>query len=156
MDDKTTKILEIKIDEEEAIKSITQLTTALTDVKERETQLTKELKENAKEQKLTQEEVRKKRDEINALKEAEKDYKTQLNEVSRAVQNQLKADRFKEGSLKQLRAELSNMTKQYDEMSKTERDSAKGMELLKKIKETTIQIKGVEEATERYQRNVGN
>ena len=156
MDDKTTKILEIKIDEEEAIKSITQLTTALTAVKERETQLTKELKENAKEQKLTQEEVRKKRDEINALKEAEKDYKTQLNEVSRAVQNQLKADRFKEGSLKQLRAELSNMTKQYDEMSKAERDSARGMELQKKIKETTIEIKNVEEATERYQRNVGN
>ena len=154
--DTITKILEIKVDSEEAVNTMAKLRDIIIQTKQQEDALTKELKDNQKTQKLSAEQIAAKQKELEALKEAEKDYKAQLNEVSKAVQNELKADRNKEGSLKQLRAELSNMTKQYDEMSKTERDSAQGMELLKKIKETTTQIKGVEEATERYQRNVGN
>lgn len=61
-----------------------------------------------------------------------------------------------EGSLASLRAALSNATKEFDNLSRAEREGAKGKELLDYINELTDEIKEAEEATQRYQRNVGN
>ena len=102
---------------------------------------------------ITQEEYDKK---MAASNEVKKEYRRIVAETSKEIQNSLKQDKEKADSLKSLRAELSNATKRYDEMSKAERNSAQGMELLKHIKDVTAQIKGVEEATDRYYRNVGN
>lgn len=156
MEDKTTKILEIQIDESNAIDAMVQLKDAIVATKDAENALTKELKDNEKTQRLSAEQVQQKKKELEALKQAEADYKAQLNEVSRAVQNEIKQDRLKEGSLKGLRAELSNLTKAYDELSRTEREGAKGQELLAHINKVTTEIKGSEEASQRYYRNVGN
>lgn len=61
-----------------------------------------------------------------------------------------------EGSLSSLRAALSNATKEFDNLSRAKREGAKGKELLDYINELTDEIKEAEEATQRYQRNVGN
>ena len=151
-----TKILSIKIDSEKAIETLSQLNDILADVKKQEAQLTKEIEANAKKQTLSQQQLEKKKKELQALKQAEKDYKTMINEVSKVVQNELKADRAKTGSLKELRAQMSNLTKQYDELSRKEREGLKGRQLQKDINALTKEIKDAEYATQRFQRNVGN
>ena len=84
----------------------------------------------------------------------------ELNDASRTMEkqlrNQLKIQSEQEGSLKQMRAELSNLTAAYDSLSQAERESAAGTELKDKINEITTAIKGGEEETQRYYRNVGN
>lgn len=89
-------------------------------------------------------------------KEAVKTYSRQVQELSKEIQNNIKMDTEKQGSLRALRAELSNVTKQYDELSEEERQSAKGFELKDKINSITAALKGSEEATGRFYRNVGN
>lgn len=151
-----TKILQIQVDSEKAIDTLSQLNDILEDVRRQEAQLTKEIQANAKQQTLSQQQLDKKKKELQALKQAEKDYKTMVNEVSKVVQNELKADRAKTGSLKELRAQMSNLTKQYDELSRVDREGLKGKQLQKDINALTKEIKDAEYATQRFQRNVGN
>lgn len=91
------------------------------------------------------------------------DVKVQMAEAKEGIRvlekearNNLKTQKENEGSLKSLRAELSNSTKAYDEMSKAERDGAKGKELRDHINEVTLQLKEAEAETQRFYRNVGN
>ena len=85
-----------------------------------------------------------------------KTYSRQVQELSKEVQNNIKMDTEKKGSLRALRAELSNVTKQYDELSEEERRAAKGLELQNKIKGLTADLKSSEQETGRFYRNVGN
>lgn len=91
------------------------------------------------------------------------DVKVQMAEAKEGIRvlekearNNLKTQKENEGSLKSLRAELSNSTKAYDEMSKAERDGAKGQELRDHINAVTLQLKEAEAETQRFYRNVGN
>ncbi|MDR1673048.1 MAG: phage tail tape measure protein [Bacteroidales bacterium] len=61
-----------------------------------------------------------------------------------------------EGSMVRMRAELSKMTKAYDEMSKTMRESDAGRQAQKDIKSLVDELKELEHATGRDNRNVGN
>lgn len=72
------------------------------------------------------------------------------------LKNNIKQEREQEGSIKSLRAELNNLLRAYDGLSRTERENAKGKEMLSKINELTKEIKDVEYASQRFQRNVGN
>lgn len=89
-----------------------------------------------------------------------KDYQSEIRSVQKEVQNNAKIERQRNderlGSMSSLRAQLSILTKRYDELSRAERDSAKGDELRKSINLTTNELKKAEEATQRYYRNVGN
>lgn len=89
-----------------------------------------------------------------------KDYQSEIRSVQKEVQNNAKIERQsneeRKGSMSSLRAQLSILTKQYDELSRAERNSAKGDELRNKINITTNELKKAEEATQRYYRNVGN
>ena len=89
-------------------------------------------------------------------KEVTKTYSRQVQELSKEIQNNIKMDTEKQGSLRALRAELSNVTKQYDELSEEERRAAKGLELQSKIKAITADLKSSEQETGRFYRNVGN
>ena len=82
--------------------------------------------------------------------------KDAMNTVSKAVKNQLKSQAEQEGSLVQLRAEISNLNAEYDRLSRAERESAKGDELKDKINRLTTELKSAEEGTQRFYRNVGN
>lgn len=82
--------------------------------------------------------------------------KRERNELQKVIQNDVKLQREEATSLKGLRAQLSNLTKQYDELSATERNGAKGDELRNHINKITTELKAAEEETQRYYRNVGN
>ena len=64
-----------------------------------------------------------------------------MRTLRKEIQNNVRTENEQEGSLKQLRAQLSNATKAYDEMSKAEREGAKGQALAKHINEITEKLK---------------
>jgi len=164
MADMTTKILTVEIDADKAINGIVNLNNAI----DKNTQQIKAnnamIAENnkamqqegadamalvAQNQKLAQSNV-----ELEAKTRALKDEKRAL---MKETQNEIKMQTQAEGSLKSLRAQLSNLTKQYDSLSKAERQNEQvGGALLKQINSVTTEIKTAEEETQRYFRNVGN
>ena len=72
------------------------------------------------------------------------------------IKNSIKNDAEKAGSLTQLRATLSNLTKQFDELSAVERNGDAGKQLQTQISNTTTQLNEAEQATGRFYRSVGN
>lgn len=150
------KILEIKVDVNDAIKSITNLNKEIDAQRQYQKRLQEQIKELSKDYAANAGEIEQLQQEMVKSKELTKDYSSQVQVLSRNVQNQLKVDRENIGSLKQLRAQLSNLTSAYDALSEEERNAAKGRELKDKINEVTDSLKGAEEATQRYYRNVGN
>ena len=127
----TEKILDIKVNYSTAIKAIAEYQSKIDEAREAE----KKLKSKA--------------------------YITDCNDsiraLSKQMQNQIKQEKENEGSLKSLRAELSNLTAEYDALSKADRENAEiGGVLKDRINEVTKELKGAEEETQRYYRNVGN
>lgn len=148
-DDVTTKILQIQVDYGDAVKQIAEWQAKIDAVRKQQ----KGLKEDLKEGRISQEEYRLS---IQAGNLAMSQMKDAMNTVSKAVKNQLKSQAEQEGSLVQLRAEISNLNAEYDRLSRAERESAKGDELKDKINRLTTELKGAEEGTQRFYRNVGN
>lgn len=94
--------------------------------------------------------------EMATSKEQTKAYSRQVQELSKEIQNNIKMDTEKAGSLRAFRAELSRVTRAYDALSEEERKAAKGLELKSKIESLTSQLKNSEQETGRFYRNVGN
>lgn len=144
-----TAVLNIEVNYANGIKAIAQYKTQIDALKKAEKEYKKQLDEGKITQQEYNEAIAKSKMEITELKE-----KSQLME--KQLKNQVKIQKEQEGSLKQLRAELSNLTAAYDAMSQAERDGAKGTALKKKINDVTDALKEAEEGTQRYYRNVGN
>ena len=143
------KILDIKVRYDDAIRAIAQYQSAVDAAKNHE----KELKEELREGRIS-------REQYNAEMAATKVVITENNEAIRTlnkeIQNNRRTEKEAEGSLKSLRAELSNLTAEYDSLSRAERNAARGKELEEKINAITDELKGAEEETQRFYRNVGN
>lgn len=148
-DDVTTKILQIQVDYGDAVKQIAEWQAKIDAVRKQQ----KGLKEGLKEGRISQEEYQRS---IQAGNLTMSQMKDAMNTVSKAVKNQLKSQAEQEGSLVQLRAEISNLNAEYDRLSRAERESAKGDELKDKINRLTTELKSAEEGTQRFYRNVGN
>lgn len=148
-DTTTTKILEVVVDNNKAVSAIAEYNRLIDEQKAKQQELTKAFKE----EKISQSEYYKA---MAQSKEATKTYTRQVQELSKEVQNNIKMDTEKKTSLRSLRAELSNLTKEYDSLSEEERKAAKGMELQNKIEKITSTLKGSEQETGRFYRNVGN
>lgn len=131
------KILEIRVDVEDAIKGISNLNHIIDEQRQYQKQLQAQIKELSKDYAANAGEIEQLQQEMVKSKELTKDYSSQVQVLSRNVQNQLKVDRENIGSLKQLRAQLSNLTAAYDALSEEERNAAKGRELKDKINEVT-------------------
>lgn len=148
-DDVQTKILEIEVNYDDALTKIAQYRIEVEKVKEKQ----KELKNALKEGSISQEEYHK-------AMESSKLIVSQMNNaigaLTKQVSNQIKVQKEQDGSLVQWRAQLSNLTAEYDKLSKAEREGAKGQELRDKINEVTTALKNCEAETQRYYRNVGN
>lgn len=149
MADKTTKILEVVVDNNAAVTSIAELNRLIDEQKTRQQELSKAYKEG----KISEGDYYKA---MAQSKEAVKSMSREVQELSKEIQNNIKMDTEQKGSLRALRAELSNLTKEYDSLSEAERNSAQGMELQNKIQSLMGEIKGSEEQTGRFFRNVGN
>ena len=143
------KILDIKVNYNEAIKAIADYQTKIDAAREAEKNLKKQLKDGEISRQQYNEEMA-------ASKLAISEYNDAIRVISKTVQNQIKQEKDQEGSLKSLRAQLSNLTAEYDSLSEADRKAATGKELKDKINEITDALKGAEEETQRYYRNVGN
>lgn len=142
-------VLSIRVDSAQAIQQLADYSALIEQCRKRE----QELKQSIKEGNDTTGEQAK---ELLAVVEARKQYTRQTQIASKEVQNNITASKAQEGSLKALRAQLSNLTKQYDELSRVEREGAFGKDLQKQINNITNELKGGEEGTQRFYRNVGN
>lgn len=143
------QILDIKVKYEDAIYGIIRYKEKIDQLK----QSIKDLQQQEKDKTITTNEMKVQTEAINATI---KEYQYNVRALRKEIQNNVRTENEQEGSLKQLRAQLSNATKAYDEMSKAEREGAKGQELAKHINEITEKLKLAEEETQRYYRNVGN
>lgn len=143
------QILNIKVKYEDAIYGIVRYREKLEELSKAQDKL----KEDFKEGKVTYDEYA---TTLTAMNEQVKTHKGTIRELSKEVQNNIKTEREQEGSLRSLRAELSNATKAYDSLSEAERKGAKGQELKKHINEITDKLKEAEAETQRFYRNVGN
>lgn len=143
------QILDIKVKYEDAIYGIIRYKEKIDQLK----QSIKDLQQQEKDKTITTNEMKVQTEAINATI---KEYQYNVRTLRKEIQNNVRTENEQEGSLKQLRAQLSNATKAYDEMSKAEREGAKGQKLAKHINEITEKLKLAEEETQRYYRNVGN
>lgn len=143
------KILDIKVNYNEAIKAIANYQAKIDAARNAEKQLKKQLSEG----KISRQQYN---EAMASTKAVIADYNDSIRIINKTVQNQLKQEKEQEGSLRSLRAQLSNLTAEYDALSEAERKGARGEELKRSINEVTDALKGAEEETQRYYRNVGN
>lgn len=143
------QILDIKVKYEDAIYGIIRYKEKIDQLK----QSIKDLQQQEKDNTISTNEMKVQTEAINATI---KEYQYNVRALQKEIQNNVRTENEQEGSLKQLRAQLSNATKKYDEMAKAEREGAKGQALAKHINEITDKLKLAEEETQRYYRNVGN
>lgn len=143
------RILDIKVKYKDAIQSIASYKKKIDELKAAEA----ELKEQKKAGAITDEEYQK---QMVATDSVITQYKDNIRVLRKELQNNLRQEQENEGSLKSLRAQLSNATKAYDEMSRAERDSSKGQEMQEHIQDLIEELKEAEEATGRFQRSVGS
>ena len=141
--------VKIQVNNEKAIRKIVESQKQIDELKKKQTELTEAFKEGA----ISEEEYRKGMEE----------YRTQIEQsafkvraLRKEIQNNLRIEEEQKGSLKQLRAALSNLTAEYDRLSQAEREATNGKRLEDKINGVTKALKGAEEETGRYYRNVGN
>lgn len=149
MADKVEKVLDIKVNYNEAIKAIAEYQAKIDAARNAEKQLKKQLSEG----KISRQQYN---EAMASTKAVIADYNDSIRIINKTVQNQLKQEKEQEGSLRSLRAQLSNLTAEYDALSEAERKGARGEELKKSINEVTNALKEGEEETQRYYRNVGN
>lgn len=156
----TEKILEIKVKYDDAIRKIAAYQTEIDKLKEEEKKFSEELKKRLKEENLSASEREAAMTRYNAEMAKSKAERQQYADAIRILNKEIQNERIQqtelEGSAKALRAELSNLTAEYDSLSRAERESAKGTELQDKINAITDELKGAEEETQRFYRNVGN
>jgi len=149
MADERVKIIDIQVRYQDAVEGLAKFRSSLAEARKYQADLKKELKAGT----ITQEQYESSMAASNVYIHQQSE---QMRTLSKQVNNQIKATREQEGSLKQLRAELSNATQKWDAMSRAERESAKGHELKDHINQITSELKGAEEETQRFYRNVGN
>jgi hypothetical protein len=93
---------------------------------------------------------------LEEIKVAEVELKLSNEQLSRALKNLEKDSQGAEGSLDKLRAQLNLSLQAFDALSAEEKNSDTGAALKRKIVEITEAVSAEEQATKRFQRNVGN
>lgn len=154
-------ILGVKVKYDGAIDAIANMRKQIDDLRASNKKLAetnKDIDKNSEAYKANAKEIEKNKI---AIKELSYEESTLSKQVQNQVREELATRKQQEGSLKQLRAQLSQLTKQYDELSAAERkaDNEKTLEqggLKARIKDIATQLKQTEGETERFYRNVGN
>ena len=149
MNSEEQKIIDIKVKYEDAIYGIVRFQEKLQDLKNTQQKLDEQFKNGE----ITYNEYTL---QTEAAKNATNQYKENIRVLRKEIQNNLRTEQEQDGSLKSLRAQLSNATKAYDELSRAERQGAKGQELVNHINQITEELKQAEQETQRFYRNVGN
>lgn len=144
-----TIIIEIDVDNTQATKNIMDAQAALEELKKEQKELNKQIKEGNE----INEETVERMQEINEQIVFQSD---KLKANKKVLADNVKAQKANEDSLVSLRAQLSKLLLAYDNLSKKEREGAKGDKMLKDIQNLTAEISKAEEASGRWQRSVGH
>lgn len=147
--DVRTKILDIQVRTKDALDQIAKYRKEVAEAMARQKELKKELNDGA----ISEEEYGR---QVEASRIFIMQQNQAINTLTRQLNNQEKAQAENLGSLVQWRAELSNLTAEYDKLSQAEREGARGEELKAHINELTTKLKEAEQGTQRFFRNVGN
>ena len=143
-------VLELKIENAEAVKQIAEQKAKLADLAAQQERLNEQHAEGKISEDAYYNSLANITEQTIAAKDSIKAYNNVLKDNTKQLNSNV-------GSLTQMRAQLKQMVSAYDNMSKAERESEQsGGALLKKIQEQTKVIQDAEEASGRHQRNVGN
>lgn len=151
-----TKIFEITLDAKAFGKGIADAKKELEQLKNEQRQLDSQVKSGIA---LTEEQgalYAQNSAKIKMLNESIRDYSRELEKQMKAAEIATRSDEAMGSSLNALRVDLKTLTAAFDGLSRAEREGAKGSELQKKIAALQVEIRSAEEATGRFQRNVGN
>lgn len=171
-------LLKFKVDADAALKSVKDYTQRVNELKQAQRECQKDISDTSKEMRTLSDEYKKGKKsteeyeaEMARLQERQKNNQAQLaslqvetkknSEALNVYQKDLakatKEMELQDGSVAKMRAELSQLTKAFDEMGAEQRDTTEeGKALKDEINRLTDAISEQEEATQRYQRNVGN
>lgn len=141
-DETTRKIYDVKVNAGGAIKALVDLNAKSQELKKAQKELDLSTQEGAEAYYAYEAQIR--------------DVSSQMSQYRKEIQNDIKAQRENEGSLKSLRAQLSNLNSAYDELSEADRKGKVGQEMQKQILNVTNTLKKAEGETGRFQRNVGD
>ena len=155
-EDKKTALISINIDNGAAIKKVADLSRKIEQNKKHIKDLRNAIKELDETSDNYAEQVQTINEEIAATNAQSTEYKRTVSDLNRVLANSVRENMNNEGSIKSLRAELSRLTDEYDSLSESQRKDVIGDELQKQIATINDKIKGGEEATGRFYRNVGN
>lgn len=160
---KETILLEIETTFGDSIQQMATLKTRIDNLKDATRDLEKENKELRKGMKedvslreknekliaLNNEEIQKNAVTIRNLTERQREH-------GKTVENEIKMRQNEEGSIKQMRLQLIELRKNYESLSKTEREGLGGQNMLKDIERQTAELKKLEAQQLDFRRNVGN
>lgn len=90
------------------------------------------------------------------LEAAMKDMQQVVRANQKVLLDSIKEQKAEGDSLNALRAQLRGLREEYENLSKAERESAAGTDLLNKINDVTDEVKGLEFNLQDFTRNVGN
>lgn len=147
--DNIQKVLDIRVNYDKSVTQLGNYKEILDQIAAAEKQLKAEMKAGM----ITEQQYAKQQQ---ALTQNAKFYRDMQKATAKEILNTMRAEKENEGSLKQLRAQLSNVTKAYDELSKAEREGLAGGKLRARINDITKALKDAEMQTQRFYRNVGN
>lgn len=144
-----TVIVDLQVSNREAVAAIQQATERLAELKQEEAELNKERKDG-----VVAEDAYIKR--LTAIREETERAKDSRNQYTKALRENVKQEKIYSDSLNSLRMQLKGLIQEYDNMSKAEREGAKGKELVQHIQQVTDELSKAEQETGRFQRQVGN
>lgn len=149
MADTRVKIVDIQVNITSAVQALAQYGQAIDEAKEKQKKLKQELKDGKITQEQYQAAISYSRIEVKANQNAARDLTNQ-------VQRQITMVKAQEGSIKQLKAELAQATTQYQNMSRSERESASGTQLKAHIASLKTEIASASAETSAFYKNMGN
>lgn len=85
-----------------------------------------------------------------------KDMQNTLRANQKVLVAEIQQQKSNGDSINALRGQLKSLRAEYEDLSKAERESAKGTDMLNHIHDLTQELKGMEEAQLDFSRNVGN
>jgi len=164
-------IMQVRIDNSQTLTDMAKLTEQIEELKNSNKELTKttkaqndELKKigaeqgkNSAEYKKAESALNTNRAAVESNKQAIKTLSAEYNNQAKSVESTIRMQTLAEGSLRQMKAELTKLNQEYENLSQTERESSDvGQKLLKTIQEKADAYNGAQMEARNYYVNVGN
>lgn len=143
-------LLKIQVDETQARKELAKNQADLQAVKE-------QIQAVNKQYKAGEIDLKEYGEQSSRLRTVQKDLRKQGRELTKTIENSVKATRSAEGSNNRLRAILSEVTREYNQLSREQKfNTEEGREQARVIREISDELKRTEKALGDNRRNVGN